>query len=665
MSNNVNSPYTFFNDLDGNPLDAGFIFIGEVGKNPEQFPLSVFWNENLSTLATQPIRTVKGYISNSGTIENIYINEQNYSITVKDQTGNIVFSDLKADLKASSSDLYFSNYGIASEEPLKDYIQRMPIQTIFKMDGSDETATLKSYIASAKALGKPLHFPKGTIIFSDTINIDFPAEIKGSGKDVTIFQFRNSSLYKPAFSFRRGATKAYFTGFTLRDETFGTSTGIIFSDSRTETGAPLWKNTFFNIELVGFNVGHVYTSANPLDGTSHAHCSENLWMQCRFVNNKTTVLLQNCQAVNNTYTRCDFENFDTGYINGQTITDNNFELFKDEAGAGVLVESSSFIGRGRWYSWYYPTGGTNLFAGSAYFKLHDIKAELRPNHYGVLIEELVHGVNGTLGMDVSVTNTTTVNYGASVDLVRYAGRINALFDNVATALGTGRLIIRNYPTIGRSSGLTNGSQSTIKISNSGHIFYERENTSPYGTYNRNATPTVIFRDQKSSSTNGSYSIDSDGWMSLSYGGDIQQLPQTFGSMGQFGRLVYNLDSISSGINTNAQLKVVMPKYGRPLKLFTYKHALRLANDLSFNLYLVKDKVNWASSSFNKTLDAIPVASIGSTLNKAGFFEIPVNLTSTILGTETTSGFGAWTEGRMLIEYVGTIAYAGFVGVEYV
>ena len=676
MSSKVISPYPIFNDVDGDPLDAGYMYIGETGKNPEVYPVPVFFDENLSIPAPQPIRTRNGYISQSGKPAKLYIANEKCSVTIKNKRKTIIWTDLNADLGLTANwiinkfsqidmELLFPNFNVVSPETLKVYVQRLPIQAIFKMDGSDETATLKGYIAAAKSLGKPLRLPKGIIIFSDTITLDYTAEIYGAGRDSTILQFANLSPNKPSLSFRRGATKGYYANFSLRDSTFGTSSGPMFSDSRNEAGAPVWKNTFFNVEITAFNIGHAYTSENPLDGANHAHCSENLWLQCRFVNNKTTGLLQNCQAVNNTYLRCDFENFDTSYLNGQTITDSNFDFFRDEAGAGVLVESSSFIGRGRWYSWKYPTGGSGLFAGSAYFKLHDVKSELRTPHYGVLIEELVHGVTGTLGMAVDVSDTTTVNYGASIDLIRYGGRLNGVFNNVATSLGTGKLVVRNYPTLGRSSGATTGSQSTLKFENCGNVEYERETTSPYGTYNRNATPLVIFRDQKSSSTNGSYSIDSDGWMKLNYGGDVQQLSQTFGSMSQYGRLVYNLDWVSSGIGANAQLKIVMPKYGRPLKLFAYKHTQRLTNDVTFNLYLVKDKANWASAIFDKSTDAISAGTIGSTLNKAGYFDTVVNITSSILGTELTSGFGSWVEGRMLIEYVGAVAYAGFVGVEYV
>ncbi|WP_230685823.1 hypothetical protein, partial [Streptococcus pneumoniae] len=85
------------------------------------------------------------------------------------------------------------------------------------------------------------------------------------------------------------------------------------------TGGPVWKNTFEALEIVGFGGAVVYTSATPLTGGTHTHCSENRWINCRFANNLLCVYNQNCQAVNNTYCGCDFENFDTTY-HGSPIT---------------------------------------------------------------------------------------------------------------------------------------------------------------------------------------------------------------------------------------------------------------------------------------------------------------------------------------------------------
>ncbi|MFW2098429.1 hypothetical protein ACG9ZL_19830 [Acinetobacter sp. ULE_I057] len=98
MSSKVISPYPIFNDVDGDPLDAGYTYIGETGKNPEVYPVPVFFDENLSIPAPQPIRTRNGYISQSGKPAKLYIANEKCSVTIKNKRKTIIWTDLNADL---------------------------------------------------------------------------------------------------------------------------------------------------------------------------------------------------------------------------------------------------------------------------------------------------------------------------------------------------------------------------------------------------------------------------------------------------------------------------------------------------------------------------------------------------------------------------------------
>lgn len=86
----VAPPYPVFADLDGSPLDAGYIYLGMVDQNPETNPISVYWDENLSIPAPQPIRTIGGYPSRNGTPAVLYTDGA-YSVTVKDKRQSLVF----------------------------------------------------------------------------------------------------------------------------------------------------------------------------------------------------------------------------------------------------------------------------------------------------------------------------------------------------------------------------------------------------------------------------------------------------------------------------------------------------------------------------------------------------------------------------------------------
>lgn len=78
----IESPYPQFFDLDGSPLDAGYIYIGEQNQNPETSPVVVYWDEALTLPAPQPLRTLNGMISNSGTPAFVYA-AADYSMMVR------------------------------------------------------------------------------------------------------------------------------------------------------------------------------------------------------------------------------------------------------------------------------------------------------------------------------------------------------------------------------------------------------------------------------------------------------------------------------------------------------------------------------------------------------------------------------------------------------
>lgn len=95
-------PFDVFTDTDGQPLENGFIFIGEANLNPEVFPVPIFYDVGLTQPAPQPIRTLGGYPSRNGTPTKIFTAELVYSITVRDKQSELVYSALSS---SSSSEL--------------------------------------------------------------------------------------------------------------------------------------------------------------------------------------------------------------------------------------------------------------------------------------------------------------------------------------------------------------------------------------------------------------------------------------------------------------------------------------------------------------------------------------------------------------------------------
>ena len=87
----IQPTYPIFTDIDGQPLEDGFVWIGQANLDPQVNPINVFWDAALTIPAGQPIRTLGGYPSNSGTPARLYVNSD-YSIRVMNKNGSVVYS---------------------------------------------------------------------------------------------------------------------------------------------------------------------------------------------------------------------------------------------------------------------------------------------------------------------------------------------------------------------------------------------------------------------------------------------------------------------------------------------------------------------------------------------------------------------------------------------
>lgn len=84
------SPFPFYTELDGDPLEGGKIYYGVVNQNPETSPIQVYWDAAGTQPAAQPIRTSNGFTLRSGTPALVYAGSD-YSLTVRDSRGRMVY----------------------------------------------------------------------------------------------------------------------------------------------------------------------------------------------------------------------------------------------------------------------------------------------------------------------------------------------------------------------------------------------------------------------------------------------------------------------------------------------------------------------------------------------------------------------------------------------
>ena len=88
----IQVPFPVFNDRDGQPLDNGYVWIGAPNLPPQTNPVNIYFDEALTILAPQPLRTINGYISNAGTPAQVYVDGVNFSILVQDSKGSMVYN---------------------------------------------------------------------------------------------------------------------------------------------------------------------------------------------------------------------------------------------------------------------------------------------------------------------------------------------------------------------------------------------------------------------------------------------------------------------------------------------------------------------------------------------------------------------------------------------
>lgn len=88
----IQPPFEVFTDIDGQPLEAGYVWIGAANLDPQVNPINIYWDEALTILAPQPLRTVGGYIVNSGTPAKVYANAASYSIRVMNKNGSTIYT---------------------------------------------------------------------------------------------------------------------------------------------------------------------------------------------------------------------------------------------------------------------------------------------------------------------------------------------------------------------------------------------------------------------------------------------------------------------------------------------------------------------------------------------------------------------------------------------
>jgi len=244
----LSNPLPIFAGLDGGLLTGGVVYIGEAGKNPETNPTTVFWDQLLQQPAAQPIPLLGGYPVRSGTPTNIYGSSNDYSITVRDNKGRLVFSCLNAaGLFSNTSDVLIT-----------------PVKFGATGDGvTDDTAAVQAAISAS--YGKTLFFPAGTYLCSDLSvagNLEFigapgaTIKYKAGGATALVYVTGTSTFFKST-GITYDANGANQSGYTttIRFGAVGTSTvpaTLILRDNKfiNGDGQDVWITSDTNVSTL-------------------------------------------------------------------------------------------------------------------------------------------------------------------------------------------------------------------------------------------------------------------------------------------------------------------------------------------------------------------------------------------------------------------------------
>jgi hypothetical protein len=201
----IQVPFPVFQDRDGQPLENGYIWIGEPNLNPQTNPVVAYFDAALTIPAPQPLRTLNGYVSRAGTPAQIYIDGVNFSILVQDSKGSMVynFPDGSGISPDACGVTYNPPFTGAVSYPVCEKLEQTVSVKDFGAVGdgvTDDYDAINAAWLYCYPIGASLYFPSGTyLVVTENFpfrNTQLPVTSLLDCNDMTIYGDGPSTILK-------------------------------------------------------------------------------------------------------------------------------------------------------------------------------------------------------------------------------------------------------------------------------------------------------------------------------------------------------------------------------------------------------------------------------------------------------------------------------------